>query len=112
MEDLPVRATMIYGPGDIRVEDRDYPVLRMPGDVVVKVSAACVCGSDLWPYRGVKNVNEPAAIGHEFVGVLESIGTAVTELAVGDFVIAPIVGRARPAGRSHAGQGSGRLRTG
>lgn len=86
-----MRATMIYGPGDIRVEDRDYPVLRMPDDVVVRVSAACVCGSDLWPYRGVKAIAEPSAIGHEFVGIVESIGTAVTELAVGDFVIAPFV---------------------
>ncbi|MGA7204113.1 MAG: zinc-dependent alcohol dehydrogenase family protein [Specibacter sp.] len=86
-----MRATMIYGPGDIRVEDRDYPELRMPDDVVVKVSAACVCGSDLWPYRGVKAVKGPEAIGHEFVGVVESVGTAVTDMAVGDFVIAPFV---------------------
>ncbi|MGO4382701.1 zinc-dependent alcohol dehydrogenase family protein [Specibacter sp. RAF43] len=86
-----MRATMIYGPGDIRVEDRDYPTLRRPDDVIVKVSAACVCGSDLWPYRGVKAVREPAAIGHEFVGVVETVGEDVRTLAVGDFVIAPFV---------------------
>ena len=86
-----MRATMIYGPGDIRVEDRVYPGIQLPTDVVVKVTAACVCGSDLWFYRGIKNVSEPSAIGHEFVGVVESIGEAVTELAVGDFVIAPFV---------------------
>ncbi|MDQ0278926.1 threonine dehydrogenase-like Zn-dependent dehydrogenase [Arthrobacter silviterrae] len=86
-----MRATMIYGPGDIRVEDRDYPAIKMPGDAVVKVAAACVCGSDLWPYRGVKALSEPSAIGHEFVGVVESVGADVTGLGVGDFVIAPFV---------------------
>ena len=84
-----MRATTTYGPGDIRVEDRDYPDPRMPDDVVVKVSAACVCGSDLWPDGPVKNVNGPASIGH--VGVVESVGRAETELAVGAFVIAPCV---------------------
>ncbi|WP_343213073.1 alcohol dehydrogenase catalytic domain-containing protein, partial [Arthrobacter sp. I3] len=49
-----MRATIIHGPGDIRVEDRDYPTLQLPTDVIVKVTASCVCGSDLWPYRGVK----------------------------------------------------------
>jgi threonine dehydrogenase-like Zn-dependent dehydrogenase len=86
-----MRATMIYGPGDIRVEDREYPTVRLPGDAVVKVTATCVCGSDLWPYRGVKAVSGPSAIGHEFVGIVESIGADVTELAAGDFVIAPFV---------------------
>ncbi|WP_427018570.1 zinc-dependent alcohol dehydrogenase family protein [Pseudarthrobacter sp. P1] len=86
-----MRATIIHGPGDIRVEERDYPVLQLPGDAIVKVTAACVCGSDLWPYRGVKPTRKPSAIGHEFVGVVESLGEAVTDLAVGDFVIAPFV---------------------
>ncbi|MET3945613.1 threonine dehydrogenase-like Zn-dependent dehydrogenase [Arthrobacter sp. UYCu512] len=47
-----MRATIIHGPGDIRVEDRDYPTIQLPTDAVVKVTASCVCGSDLWPYRG------------------------------------------------------------
>jgi threonine dehydrogenase-like Zn-dependent dehydrogenase len=86
-----MRATIIHGPGDIRVEDRDYPAVQLPTDVVVKVTASCVCGSDLWPYRGVKPIRKPAAIGHEFVGVVESVGADVTALAEGDFVIAPFV---------------------
>jgi threonine dehydrogenase-like Zn-dependent dehydrogenase len=86
-----MRATIIHGPGDIRVEDRDYPTIQLPTDVVVRVTAACVCGSDLWPYRGVRPTKKPTAIGHEFVGVVESVGEAVTKLAEGDFVIAPFV---------------------
>lgn len=58
---------------------------------MVKVTASCVCGSDLWPYRGVKPTHKPSAIGHEFIGVVESTGADVTALAVGDFVIAPFV---------------------
>lgn len=86
-----MRATIIHGPGDIRVEDRDYPAVQLPTDVVVKVTASCVCGSDLWPYRGVKPTRKPAAIGHEFIGVVESTGADVTALTAGDFVIAPFV---------------------
>jgi threonine dehydrogenase-like Zn-dependent dehydrogenase len=86
-----MRAAVIHGPGDIRMEDRDYPELKLPTDVVVRVAASCVCGSDLWPYRGVRPTEEPRAIGHEFVGVVEKTGDAVTTLAPGDFVIAPFV---------------------
>jgi threonine dehydrogenase-like Zn-dependent dehydrogenase len=86
-----MRATIIHGPGDIRVEDRDYPAVQLPTDAVVRVAAACVCGSDLWPYRGVKPIRRPSAIGHEFIGVVESVGADVTGLKEGDFVIAPFV---------------------
>ncbi|MCZ2402618.1 zinc-dependent alcohol dehydrogenase family protein [Paenarthrobacter sp. Z7-10] len=86
-----MRATIIHGPGDIRVEDREYPTLQLPGDVIVKVTAACVCGSDLWPYRGVSAARPAHPIGHEFVGVVETVGDAVTAFAPGDFVIAPFV---------------------
>ena len=73
-----MRATIIHGPGDIRVEDRDYPTVQLPTDAVVKVTASCVCGSDLWPYRGVKPTRRPTAIGHEFIGIVESIGAGIT----------------------------------
>lgn len=86
-----MRTTIIHGPGDIRVEDRDYPSIVRPTDAVVRVTASCVCGSDLWPYRGVRPTKEPKAIGHEFVGVVESVGDDVRDIAVGDFVIAPFV---------------------
>ncbi|GAB3127077.1 zinc-dependent alcohol dehydrogenase family protein [Glaciibacter psychrotolerans] len=84
-----MRATVIHGERDIRLEDVADPVLSTGGDAIVKVVAACVCGSDLWPYRGVTPTNEPHRIGHEFVGIVQEIGPDVARIAVGDFVIAP-----------------------
>ncbi|MDQ1665517.1 MAG: hypothetical protein QOH75_1548 [Actinomycetota bacterium] len=84
-----MRATLIHAPRDVRLEDLPDPVLRLPGDAVVRVVASCVCGSDLWPYRGVTETAEPHRIGHEFVGVVEEVGAEVTTLRSGDFVIAP-----------------------
>jgi len=84
-----VRATLIHGPRDIRVEVVADPVVQQPGDAVVRVVAACVCGSDLWPYRGVTEISRPRRIGHEFVGVVEDVGSEVATVRVGDFVIAP-----------------------
>jgi threonine dehydrogenase-like Zn-dependent dehydrogenase len=82
-------ATIIHGERDIRVEERPNPTVIAPTDAVVRVVAACVCGSDLWTYRGVRHVAEPKPIGHEFVGVVESVGDDVSDIAVGDFVISP-----------------------
>lgn len=84
-----MRATVIHGPRDIRLEDVPDPAVQRPGDAVVRVVASCVCGSDLWPYRGVTETSEPHRIGHEFVGVVEEVGTEVRGLKSGDFVIAP-----------------------
>lgn len=84
-----MRATMIHAPYDIRVEDRPDPALQHPTDALVRVAAACVCGSDLWPYRGVRATEEPHPIGHEFVGTVTEVGAGVTTLSPGDFVIAP-----------------------
>ena len=86
-----MRATMIYAARDIRVEDAPDPVIRFPTDAVVRVVASCVCGSDLWPYRGVTPTDEPRRIGHEFVGVVEETGADVRTVSPGDFVIAPFV---------------------
>jgi threonine dehydrogenase-like Zn-dependent dehydrogenase len=86
-----VRATLIHAARDIRVEDVPDPVLRQGTDVLVRVTAACVCGSDLWPYRGIVGTDEPRRIGHEFVGVVEDVGDDVRTLRKGDFVIAPFV---------------------
>jgi threonine dehydrogenase-like Zn-dependent dehydrogenase len=86
-----MRANVIYGKGDVRVEDRPDPAIRRPTDAVVRVVAACVCGSDLWPYRGVGAVESPRPIGHEFVGIVEETGAAVRTVKAGDFVIAPFV---------------------
>ncbi len=82
-------ATVIHGPRDIRVEEVPDPVLHRPTDALVRVVASCVCGSDLWPYRGVTETTEPGRIGHEFVGVVEDIGAEVSTVQAGDFVIAP-----------------------
>ncbi|MDN3496750.1 zinc-dependent alcohol dehydrogenase family protein [Planococcus sp. APC 4015] len=82
-------ATVIHAPRDIRVEEVPDPVLSTGADAIVRVVAACVCGSDLWPYRGVTPTEEPERIGHEFVGVVESVGPEVQTVKPGDFVIAP-----------------------
>lgn len=84
-----MRATLIYGARDIRVETVPDPRLRRPTDAIVRVVAACVCGSDLWPYRGVQPTEAPHPIGHEFVGLVEEVGQDVRTVKAGDFVIAP-----------------------
>jgi threonine dehydrogenase-like Zn-dependent dehydrogenase len=84
-----MRATVIYGERDIRSDEVPDPVLTADSDAIVRVVAACVCGSDLWPYRGAVPTNSPHRIGHEFVGIIEEIGTSVHKVRVGDFVIAP-----------------------
>ncbi|KQW08456.1 IMP dehydrogenase [Leifsonia sp. Root4] len=84
-----MRATVIHGERDIRLDEVADPVLALPTDAIVRVVAACVCGSDLWPYRGVTPTHEPHRIGHEFVGIVEQLGAAVTAVKPGDFVIAP-----------------------
>src|SRR5918997_538957 len=82
-------AAVIHGPRDVRAEERPDPRIHTPHDAVVRVVAACVCGSDLWPYRGVTPIREPRPIGHELVGVVEELGSEVTSAQVGDFVILP-----------------------
>jgi len=84
-----MRATYIHGPRDIRFDKVPDPVLVHPTDALVKVIASCVCGSDLWPYRGVVPTSRPHPIGHEFVGIVEEVGRDVQNLRPGQFVIAP-----------------------
>jgi threonine dehydrogenase-like Zn-dependent dehydrogenase len=84
-----MRATVIYGERDIRTDEVPDPVLMADTDALVRVVAACVCGSDLWPYRGRIPTRSPHRIGHEFVGIVEAIGAQVRRLRIGDFVIAP-----------------------
>ena len=82
-----MRGTVIHAPGDVRVEDRAEPTIQAATDAVIRVSAACVCGSDLWDYRGINPVNEPTPMGHEYVGVVEEVGGAVATITPGQFVI-------------------------
>jgi threonine dehydrogenase-like Zn-dependent dehydrogenase len=84
-----MRATYIYGAGDVRVIDAPDPTIEQPGDAVVRVVRACVCGSDLHPYHSRPASSVGSSIGHEFIGVVEQIGAEVSTLRVGDFVIAP-----------------------
>jgi threonine dehydrogenase-like Zn-dependent dehydrogenase len=84
-----MRATVIYGAGDIRVEDVPDPSIRQPSDAVVRVVRSCICGSDLWPYRGRDAAEGPGRIGHEFLGAVEDVGSDVTALQRGDLVVAP-----------------------
>lgn len=86
-----MKATLIYGRHDIRFEDVPDPQIHLPTDAIVRVVASCVCGSDLWRYRGILPVEQPVRIGHEFVGVVEEVGNEVTTLRPGNFVIAPFV---------------------
>lgn len=83
-----MRAAIFKGPGSVEVGERPDPVIEDPTDVVVRVVRGCVCGSDLWYYRGI-NEHQVGSIGHEYIGVVESIGDEVRNLAPGDFVIAP-----------------------
>ena len=84
-----MRAAIFCGPRCIKLDERPAPVLVTPTDAVVRVVLACVCGSDLWYYRGQTPYPEGAPIGHEFVGVVEQVGADVHEVAKGDLVIAP-----------------------
>jgi threonine dehydrogenase-like Zn-dependent dehydrogenase len=89
MDRFFVRATLIYGPGDVRVETVPDPKLEQPTDALVRVVRACVCGSDLHPYHSRPASTEGSPMGHEFIGVVEETGSAVSSVTVGDFVIAP-----------------------
>ncbi|MFF7073412.1 zinc-dependent alcohol dehydrogenase family protein [Streptomyces pseudovenezuelae] len=86
-----MRATIIHAPGDIRVENAPEPTITAPTDAVIRTVATCVCGSDLWSYRGVLPVAEPWAIGHEYVGVVEEVGSEVSTVRPGQFVIGSFV---------------------
>ncbi|WP_340378232.1 zinc-dependent alcohol dehydrogenase family protein [Streptomyces sp. SS7] len=86
-----MRATIIHAPGDIRVENAPEPRIEAPTDAVVRTVAACVCGSDLWSYRGVLPVAGPQPIGHEYVGVVEEVGSEVSTVRPGQFVIGSFV---------------------
>ncbi|MGZ4426704.1 MAG: zinc-dependent alcohol dehydrogenase family protein [Nocardioidaceae bacterium] len=86
-----MRVTTIHAPRDIRLEDRPVPTIDRPTEAIVKVVAACVCGSDLWPYRGENEIDPGSPIGHEMIGVVEEVGAAVRNFQPGDFVITPFV---------------------
>jgi threonine dehydrogenase-like Zn-dependent dehydrogenase len=82
-----MRGAVLHAPGDIRVEQRPDPTIEKPSDAIIKLAATCVCGSDLWPYRGIEQIDGPAPMGHEYVGIVEEVGSEVSTLRPGQFVV-------------------------
>ena len=82
-----MKAAVMYGARDVRFEDRDAPRIIEATDAVVRTSVTCICGSDLWTYRGVNEVKAPMPFGHEYCGIVEEVGRAVTKVKPGQFVI-------------------------
>ena len=82
-----MQGAVLYGPRDVRFEEREMPKIIKPTDAILRVSAACVCGSDLWPYRGIQRIARPTPMGHEYCGIVEEVGSAVKTVRPGQFVI-------------------------
>ena len=82
-----MRGAVLHGPRDVRFEEVSTPAIMQPTDAVIRVSAACVCGSDLWPYRGIAAIEKPTPMGHEYCGIVEEVGSAVKSIKRGQFVI-------------------------
>jgi threonine dehydrogenase-like Zn-dependent dehydrogenase len=82
-----MRGAMLHGPRDVRFEEREAPTIIKPTDTIIRMAATCVCGSDLWDYRGINPVTQPKPMGHEYCGMVEEVGSAVTSVKPGQFVI-------------------------
>ena len=82
-----MKGAVLYGPGDIRFEDQETPKIERPTDAVLRLAATCVCGSDLWPYRGLQPTGGPMPMGHEYCGIVEEVGKGVRSVKPGQFVV-------------------------
>src|ERR671916_317098 len=82
-----MRGAVLHGPRDVRFEERPDPTIVEPTDAIIRTSAACVCGSDLWPYRGIDPIDGPTPMGHEYVGIVEEVGSAVENIKPDQFVV-------------------------
>jgi len=82
-----MQGTVLYGPRDIRFEERTQPKIEQPTDAILRLAATCICGSDLWPYRGIQRVEQSMPMGHEYCGIVEEVGGAVKTVKSGQFVI-------------------------
>jgi threonine dehydrogenase-like Zn-dependent dehydrogenase len=98
-----MRGTVIHGPGDVRWEERAAPVIIKPTDAIIKISATCVCGSDLWDYRGINPIEQPTPMGHEYCGMVEEVGSAVNLVKPGQFVIGSFFASDNTCPICHAG---------
>src|SRR3954449_11164448 len=87
VEETMVRGVVMYAPGDVRVEERLNPQIRKATDAIIRLSATCICGSDLWPYRGADPVSGPSPMGHEYAGIVEEVGAEVSTMRPGQFVV-------------------------
>jgi threonine dehydrogenase-like Zn-dependent dehydrogenase len=82
-----MRGAILHGPYDVRYEERNDPTIIEPTDAILRLPATCVCGSDLWPYRGIDAPREPTPMGHEYCGIVEAVGSAVRKIRPGQFVV-------------------------
>src|SRR5215203_3536967 len=82
-----MQGTVLYGPRDVRFEELPNPTIVEPTDALIRLPLTCVCGSDLWPYRGTDPVTQPTPMGHEYVGVVEEVGSEVENIKPGQFVV-------------------------
>lgn len=82
-----MKGAVLHAPYDVRFEERPDPKIERPTDAIIRMSATCVCGSDLWPYRGAQPINGPTTMGHEYCGIVEEVGSAVKDIERGRFVI-------------------------
>src|SRR6185312_6038051 len=82
-----MQGAVLYGPRDVRFEQRETPKISKPTDAIIRLSASCICGSDLWPYRGIQPTAQPTAMGHEYCGVVEEVGKEVRKIRRGQFVV-------------------------
>src|SRR5438876_10312443 len=98
-----MRGAVLYSPGDLRFEERAEPTIIEPTDAIIRMSATCVCGSDLWPYRGIQAVTEPTPMWHEYCGIVEEVGSAVTSVKPGQFVIGSFFASDNTCLHCHAG---------
>ena len=82
-----MRGTVLYGARDVRYEEVPEPKILKPTDAIIRLAATCVCGSDLWSYRGINEVKQPMYMGHEYCGVVEEVGSDVKTVKPGQFVV-------------------------
>jgi threonine dehydrogenase-like Zn-dependent dehydrogenase len=82
-----MRGVVMHAPGDVRVEDREDPMILKPTDAIIRMTATCICGSDLWPWRGIDELSGPSPMGHEYAGIVEEVGSEVKNVKPGQFVV-------------------------
>jgi threonine dehydrogenase-like Zn-dependent dehydrogenase len=82
-----MKGAVLYGPRDVRFEEREDPTIVEPTDAIIRLPVTCICGSDLWPYRGIEPITQPTPMGHEYCGIVEEVGSAVKTIKPGQFVV-------------------------